>query len=248
MVYSTSFDGLRLAGRYIPCKENRGTILLFHGWRSAPYVDFGRALELYYSQGMNILLVDQRAHGDSQGRYITYGIKEQRDVHSWIAWHNARFGADVPLVLSGLSMGAATVMMAWGSPMPENVRCAIADCGFTSPYEIIGKVVKDMHLPRWLLMPVIGLGTRIFAGFRLKAYSTITAAQKMQRPIFFVHGTKDGFVPWEMTKRSYDACAAKDKTLLLVEGADHGLSYVVAPEEYRREVLALLDRALIPAP
>ena len=244
MVSVQSFDGLRLAGRFVPCPKNRGTILMFHGWRSAPYVDFGQALDLYWQQGLNILLVDQRAHGDSEGRYITYGIKERRDVHSWIAWHNDRFGDQAPLVITGLSMGATTVMMACGSPLPENVRCAIVDCGFTSPYDIIRKVVKDMHLPPWLVMPVIGLGARVFGGFGLKACSTTEAVAQMSLPIFFVHGTKDDFVPWEMTKKSYDACASKDKTLFLVPEAGHGLSYIVEPERYRQKVTDLVSRTL----
>ena len=242
-VYVTAYDGVRLFGRYVPYENARGTALLFHGWRSIGDIDFSCALEFYASLGLNLLLVDQRAHGRSGGRFTTYGIRERRDVHTWVDRHNERFG-ETPLLLAGLSMGAATVLMSCGEPFPKNVRGVIADCGFTSPYDIIGKVIRDNHLPAKLLLPLIDLQTTLFAGFSLKEYSTLDAMKRTKLPVLLVHGEADAFVPCEMSRRVFEACASTDKTLLTVPNAGHGQSYLIDREKYQRTARAFIERAL----
>lgn len=237
-----SYDGLRLYGRFLPRENARGTILLFHGWRSAGLLDFSCGLRLYYEQGLNLLLVDQRSHGKSEGRYITYGVRERHDVHSWVGWHNRKF--DCPVLLGGLSMGATTVLMACGEPMPENVRGVIADCGFTSPDAIIRKVIADRKLPRAPIAAMIDLQARLFAGFHLKEYSTLTALRESRLPTLLIHGEGDAFVPCEMSRQAYEACAAADKTLLTVPHAGHGQSYLVEPERCRAALCDFIDRTL----
>lgn len=239
----TSYDGLKLVGRYLPCENARGTLLLFHGWRSLPEIDFGCALPFYKSLRLNLLLVYERAHGASDGRFITFGVRERRDVHTWAEWHNRRFGADTPLLLGGLSMGATTVLMSCGEPFPPNVRGIIADCGFTSPYEIMAKIARENHIPR-LILPFVSLQTRLFAGFGLKEYSTLTALKHCRLPLLLIHGEGDAFVPCDMSKTAYAASAAEDKTLLTVPNAGHGQSYLLEGERYRETVTRFVDRAL----
>lgn len=239
----TSYDGLRLTGRYLPCENARGTLLCFHGWRSCPEIDFGCALSFYQSLGLNLLLVDERAHGSSAGHFITFGIRERRDVHSWVAWHEQRFGADAPVLMAGLSMGAATVLMACGTPFPANVRGVIADCGFTSPYDIMAKIAREKHIPLWFL-PLVGLQTRLFAGFGLKEYSTLTALKDCRLPLMLIHGEGDAFVPCEMSRAAFAASAAEDKTLLTIPNAGHGQSFLLEGGRYRRTVSAFVDRVL----
>lgn len=239
----TSYDGLKLVGRYLPCENARGTLLLFHGWRSLPEIDFGCALPFYRSLGLNLLLVNERAHGASGGRFITFGIRERRDVHSWVAWHSRRFGAETPVLLAGLSMGATTVLMSCGEPFPPNVRGIIADCGFTSPYEIMAKIARENHIPR-LILPFVSLQTRLFAGFGLKEYSTLTALKHCRLPLLLIHGEGDAFVPCDMSKTAYAASAAEDKTLLTVPNAGHGQSYLLEGDCYRETVTRFVDRAL----
>lgn len=241
----TSYDGLKLAATYLPCENARGTLLLFHGWRGGPVADFGYSLKLYYSLGLNLLLVHQRAQGKSEGKYMTFGVRERRDVHTWVKWHTERFGKDVPILLAGISMGASTVLMACGEPFEGNVRAAFVDCGFTNPKEIFTAVAREIHLPAFLFVPAVGLWCRCFAGFRAAEYSTLDAVKKMTLPVLFAHGEADTFVPCEMTKRNYEACASADKTLLLVPGAKHGQSFPVAPERYTAEIKGLLDRTLV---
>lgn len=239
----TSYDGLKLVGRYLPCENARGTLLLFHGWRSLPEIDFGCALPFYKSLRLNLLLVYERAHGASDGRFITFGVRERRDVHTWAEWHNRRFGADTPLLLGGLSMGATTVLMSCGEPFPPNVRGIIADCGFTSPYEIMAKIARENHIPR-LILPFVSLQTRLFAGFGLKEYSTLTALKHCRLPLLLIHGEGDAFVPCDMSKTAYAASAAEDKTLLTVPNAGHGQSYLLEGDRYRETVTRFVDRAL----
>lgn len=239
-----SYDGLELVGTFVPAENARATLLMFHGWRSTPLVDFSRALPLYHALGISLLIADQRSHGRSQGRYITYGVRERKDVHSWIAWHNGRFGADAPLLITGLSMGATTVLMACGQPMPDNVRGVIADCGFTSPNDIIRKVARDMLPLAPYAVPLLGLQARCFAGFGLKECSTLDALKDFKKPVFLVHGTGDTFVPYEMTQAAHDACSSADKTLLLVEGAGHGMSFIEDQETYVRLLTDFIERCL----
>ena len=240
-----SYDGLRLVADFVPCPQARGTILFFHGWRSRPLADFGPALRSYYAKGLNLLLVHQRGQGPSGGRFMTFGIKERRDVHSWVQWHGARFGTEAPILLSGLSMGASTVLMACGEPFSANVRGVIADCGFTSPKEIIRSVCRSCHVPPWAVVPVMGLFAKLFAGFGFSAYSTVTAMKQTQVPILFAHGEADGFVPCEMTRRAYAACASPDKTLLLVKEAHHGTSYLLERTRYEEAISRFLERNLV---
>ncbi len=240
----TSHDGLTLVADFLPCENARGTIILFHGWRSRPLADFGPALQGYHRKGLNLLLVHQRGQGPSGGHFITFGVKERKDAHRWVQWHADRFGADAPIVLSGLSMGASTVLMACGEPFCANVRGVIADCGFTSPKEIISFVSRSLHVPAWAVVPLMGLFAKLFAGFGFSEYSTIGAMEQTDLPIFFAHGEADGFVPCEMTKRAYAACRSEDKTLLLVKEARHGTSYLLDRPRYEATVTQFLNRIL----
>ena len=240
----TSFDGLKLVGIFLPCENARGTLLCFHGWRGGPIADFGYSARLYHELGLNVLLVHHRAQGKSEGKHMTFGVRERKDVHTWVRWHTERFGRDVPILLAGISMGASTVLMACGEPFDGNVRGVFADCGYTSPGEICDIVARAIRLPPRIFVPVVGLFIRITAGFWLNEYSTLTAVRKMDLPVLFAHGEADNFVPCEMTKRNYEACASADKTLLLVPGAKHGQSFPVAPERYTEAIKGLLERTI----
>ena len=240
----TSFDGLRLRAELIVHPQACGTLMLFHGWYGSTVTDFGFAIQEYYDRNLNLLLVHQRAQGKSEGRYMTFGIRERHDVHAWTKWHAARFGQELPILLAGLSMGATTVLMSCGEPFAENVRGVIADCGFTMPHDIMTSVVRSMHLPAKLIVPLIGMQTKLFAGFGLREYSTVEAMRRMTLPIFFAHGEADTFVPCRMSVEAYEACQSKDKALLLVPNAAHGKSFPRAPEKYRAFLNELFDRAL----
>ena len=236
-----SYDGLKLRGVWVPAENPKGTILLAHGYRSSKLVDFSLAFGMYHALGMNILLPDQRSHGNSEGKYITFGVKESRDMQSWIAFHNQTFGK-FPLILSGLSMGASTMLYLADVDLPDNVKGIIADCGFTSPREIIKTVFhRVIHLPAAPTLWVADLFTRLFAGFSLTEKDTRNTLQNSKLPVLLVHGVDDGFVPCEMTRQAYAVCK-EPKELLLVEGADHGVSFLTDKERYVGTVTAFLQK------
>lgn len=233
-VYTTSHDGLKLAARYYHVQDGAPVKLEFHGYRSPAVRDFCGGNEIGRDAGWNILLVDQRAHGKSEGNTITFGIRERYDCLTWIDYVIRRFGPDTEMLLSGVSMGAATVLMATELPLPENVKGVVADCPFSSPVEIIKKVCGDMKLPPDLMYPFLWLGALIFGHFRLDEASAVEAVKKSRVPVLIVHGEDDRFVPCEMSREIYEACASK-KRLLTVPDAAHGLSYLVDMERYKTE-------------
>lgn len=240
-VQITSNDGLKLSGIWVPAEEPKGTILLAHGYRSSKMVDFSLALEMYHNYGMNILVPDQRSHGKSEGRFITFGVKESEDMLSWVLYHNQTFG-EIPLILSGLSMGASTMLYLADQELPDNVKGIIADCGFTSPWEIIKSVFRNViHLPAEPTLLAADLFARLFAGFSLREKDTRKTLANSKLPVLLVHGVLDGFVPCEMTRQAYAACR-EPKELLLVDGADHGVSFLVDQERYVQTVIAFLKK------
>lgn len=234
-------DGLTLRGRYYEYKRGAITEILFHGYKGNAERDMSGAVERCFAIGRNAILVDQRASGRSDGHVITFGIKERQDAVLWAKEAVRRFGKDERLILSGVSMGAATVMMASAEALPENVIGILADCGYSSPREIIRKVMKDMGVPVSLLYPFVKLGARVFGGFDLEETSPIEAMKKCTLPIIFFHGDADGFVPHEMTVRLYEACISEKKTFVSVPGAEHGLAFSASKEDYLRAITKFSD-------
>lgn len=235
-VFISSRDGLRLHGLWLPADNAKGTVLLVHGYRSTYLLDFSVAMDVYHDLGFNLLIPDQRAHGKSEGKYITFGVKERGDIHRWILYHNEVYGK-VPLILSGLSMGASTVLYLAGVKLPENVKGIVADCGFTSPAEIIKNVFRAvLHLPSGPSVAIASLFARLFAGFSLYEMDTRRTLAASRLPVLMIHGLADVFVPNEMTRQGYDACRSQ-KQLLLVAGADHGVSFLSDPVGYSAALL-----------
>ena len=241
----TSFDGLKLRASVVLRENARGTMLLCHGYRSRGCLDFSCSLAFYYEQGLNLVVIDERACGDSEGDTITFGLKERRDVLSWLGWIGERFGADEPIILGGVSMGCATVLMALGLDLPASVKGAIGDCGYTSPWDQLAYILKrDYHLPPFPLMHLMNRKFRRRNGCDLREGDTRQALARNTRiPVLFVHGGADDFVPTDFTRENYAACAA-EKDLLIVPGAAHAVSYLADRKTYQTKIVALLDRVL----
>ena len=240
-VWAQSHDGLKLHAHWVPAEDPKGTVLLAHGYRSTKLLDFGMVYELYHNLGLNLLLIDQRSHARSEGKYITFGVLESRDVQKWIAFHNTQFGFH-PMLISGLSMGASTVLYLADRELPENVKGIIADCGYTSPKEIIAKVFRDtVHIPAGPFLWATDLFARVLAGFSLYERDSRKSLQKSRLPVLLIHGKADDFVPCEMTEKAYAACTG-EKEIFLVEKAGHGISYLYDTPGYRKRVIGFLQK------
>lgn len=243
-IWTHSCDGLKLHAFWVPADNPRGTVIFAHGYRSSPLLDFGLAFSYYHERGINLLIPDQRAHGKSEGRFITFGVKESCDFRSWIMYHNEHFGS-FSILLSGLSMGASTVLYLANHELPENVKGIIADCGFTAPHEVLSCVFRDVtHLCALPSIVVAEFCARCFAGFSLWECDTRKSLTSARIPVLMVHGKDDGFVPYEMSRQGYDACTGP-KQLLLVDGADHGVSFLVEPEKYKQLIDDFITKYLL---
>ena len=227
-----SFDGLTLRAKFFEHKPGAPIELMFHGYRGNAERDLNGGVERCFRVGHSALLIDHRGSGYSDGHVITFGILEKRDCLAWVDFAVREFGEDARLILTGISMGAATVMMAAGEPLPPQIRYVLADCGYTSPREIISKVMRDMKLPPALLYPCATLGAKLFGRFNLNEDSPMEAMARCKVPVVFAHGDTDDFVPYDMSVRLCEACTGRHKKLVTIHGAGHGLAFPVGRDEY----------------
>ena len=237
-VYITSHDGLRLHGRYSPLGNGKKVILLAHGYKSNGEHDFSCAFELYAKRGFDILLIDQRAHGESEGEYICFGTLARYDIIRWCEYIIGRCGRDVEIVLDGISMGCTTVLLAAGLPeIQENVKCVIGDCGFTDAKSEISYVAKhDYKLSAFPAVNLLEMVCKRKAGYGFSDASTLDAVKNIKIPVLFVHGEDDSYVPCENSRKNYEACASEHKQLLTVPGASHGFSFLVDEKGCREAI------------
>lgn len=228
----TSFDGLQLQGTYYEYAPGAVIEIMFHGYRGSSERDMSGGVQRCFKLGHSALIVDQRSSGRSQGNVITFGVNESRDCLAWMNHAIERFGPDCRLMLTGISMGAATVMIAAGEDLPENVIGVLADCGYSSARDIIKTVIRQMKLPANLLYPFVKLGARLYGHFDLEKYSPVEALKSCKVPVLLFHGEDDDFVPCSMSHENFAACASRKK-LVTVPGAGHGLCIIFDPEGYR---------------
>lgn len=230
-----SYDGLTLYGKYYHVKDHAPLQLMFHGYRTPMAErDFEGGMQICRQMECNFLLVDQRAHGKSQGHITTFGIRERRDCLSWITYANERFGNETKITLFGISMGASTVLMALDLGLPDNIAGIVADCGYTSPEAIIKSVIQSMGLPGQAYF-FVWLGAVLFAHLNLKESQAQKAVKNSKIPILFIHGEDDRYVPCRMTRDLYKNCKG-EKYLLTVPEAGHGMSFYGNRKEYVRMV------------
>ena len=228
-----SHDGLTLRGRYFEFAPGAPMEIMFHGYQGTADRDLCVGMDRAFALGHSCLIVDQRTTGGSGGRVITFGLREYRDCLRWVDFAVDHFGPDVRIILTGISMGASTVLLAAGEDLPSNVVGVLADCGFTSAKAIIRKVAKQLHLPPWLVYPAVRLSARLFAGLDLEENSPIEAMGRVKIPVIFAHGEEDNLVPCYMSRENFDACVSP-KAIFTAPGAGHGLCYLATGDEYIR--------------
>jgi len=220
-MYITSEDGLKLHATYFPCEGSKKIVICFHGYTSEGLNDYSTLALFYLKHGYNLLIVDERAHGKSEGTYIGFGCLDRHDARLWIQEMVNRHGEDCKILLHGDSMGGSTVLMTTGLQLPPQVKAAVSDCAFTSAWEVFSAVLKDMyHLPAFPIMQISNRMVKKNAGYELDECNAREEVAKATIPILFIHGSDDSFVPCSMVNELYDACKT-EKKLVIVEGAGH---------------------------
>ncbi|WP_225046792.1 alpha/beta hydrolase [Lacticaseibacillus kribbianus] len=235
---------LRLAATYVPAKRpTTRAVVVAHGYMGSAR-DMAAKIRMFHAAGYNVLAPDDRGHGRSQGDYIGYGWVDRLDYLKWLDRLVARLGPDSRIALYGESMGGATVMYLSGEKLPRQVRTIVEDCGYTSiEDELAAQAQSQFGIPRYPLVPLVAATATVRAGYNVGAATTIPALRANTRPILFIHGAEDKFVPTAMAYRNYAAATAK-KALWIVPGAGHARSFSKDPAEYRRRVLAWLDQSM----
>ena len=227
-----SADGLRLHATWFPQGECKKIVICFHGYTSQGMKDYLGLSGYYLKNGYSMLLVDERAHGESEGKYIGFGCLDRIDALKWINWVLRKCGEDVEILLHGTSMGGATVLMMSSLELPEQVKGIVSDCAFTSPKEVFSHVLKSMyHLPAFPVMNISNFLNKRFAGYGLEECNAAREVKKAKVPILFIHGSGDTFVPYSMCETMYENCASSKKKLI-IEGAAHAECYYKDTDAY----------------
>ena len=243
-----SFDGLNLTSTLI-MNENPTNkfIVLVHG-DSICYVGSLKYFDIFYKNGFNVLIVNQRRHGKSEGKYSTYGFYEKYDVNMWIEYLKSRFGNDIILGLHGESMGAGTVMET--IPLNDSIKFVIEDCGYSNFHELIGFQITHAYknrLVRKILRPSLIFANffmKTKAKFSMKKIVPIDIVASTSLPMMFIHGKEDYFVPWYMAVDLYKAKTKGYKELYLVEGAKHAEALEVNKILYEKKIMTFIEKAL----
>lgn len=239
-------DGLALNALLISPKRKDGDggahryVISVHGYKSLP-ASMARLAAHYIEAGWNVLAIEQRAHGESSARYTGMGHFEKDDLLSWINYIE-RMDGDAEILLHGVSMGAATVMLATGEELPPSVVAAVEDCGYsTLNGEFAAQLKAIFSLPPFPLLPLASLVCKMRAGYFFSAVDCVSAVARSKTPTLFIHGEEDAFVPFSMLDELYEA-ASCEKERLAVPQAAHAESEEVDPALYWGTVDAFVGR------
>lgn len=236
-----SWDGLLLKAKLLKANNHSDKVIIaIHGYRMNNLKEYGKYLQFYHRLGFHILLPDNRAHGQSEGKYIGFGWLDRLDCLQWIDEIKKYFHHPLQIVLHGISMGSATVLMASGEKLPSDVKCIIADCGYSSMIEEVQHVVRQTPFPNFIVKPAAWL-SQYRAGYSFYDASTMKQVKKSQTPTLFIHGDKYDFVPTFMVYDLYNACPCQ-KQLLIIKNAKHAQSYTTDPVRYQKTVISFIQQ------
>ncbi len=226
-----SFDGLNLYTQILEKENSKKVVIMMHGFRAQDHDDFSGSVKFFYDDGFTILLPHQRAHERSEGKHLTFGAKESLDCKKWVEFAIQKFGEDTQVVLYGVSMGCATVILSLNKNLPTNVKCCIADCGYTDAKSIFKHILgHSYYLPVFPIVNLLEIVCDKIAGFKFIDSSPNEVLKTNKTPILFIHGKRDRFVPYKMTLKNYEACVA-EKELLIIDNATHAISFLVEPKK-----------------
>lgn len=225
-----SFDGLQLYGRYFHKEGHDKLVVMCHGWKSPWYVDFSKlAIWFYEQQNCDMLIMDERAGGKSEGKYVTFGLYERKDIHDWVMW--AKDKQELPIYLYGTSMGAATVLMV-ASSVNDIVSGIIADSPFLEPYaELKDFAKRNIHLPEFPFLPSLNCLVKLLMKTDLKSVNALSSIQSAAMPILIFHGDLDFFCNVAVSKNIRDL-HFPNISVHIYPDANHCSSYAKHEKEY----------------
>lgn len=236
-------SGTRLHAMYYQA-EKPSHVYAFscHGYTGEPYQNACYA-KRFFDMGFNVILPHLRGHGESEHKYCTMGWLDRLDIVDWV---NAVVEKDpeAKIILHGVSMGAATVMMATGEALPDNVKCCIEDCGFTSLCDQFSVQIREKsHIPANVILNIAEPAARLILGFSLKDASALEQVRHSKTPTLFIHGDKDSTVPFWMNYPLFNN-ASCEKERLVVPGATHAASGYAFPEIYWNAITEFIGKYL----
>lgn len=240
VIKSTNANKNLHADFIFPEKESDIFVIIIHGYTSEPR-GMGMYAQKYHELGYNVLMPSLNGHADSEASTVTMGWKDRLDIVDWVNFIAENY-PESKIILHGESMGAATTMMTTGEDLPDNVKVAVADCGYTSVWDIFSNKIKNnFKLHEFPTLYSANVVNKIYSGFDFKEASAIEQLKKSKTPTIFIHGDKDTFVPYEMLDRVYDACAS-EKEKITIPDSPHARNACVDPELYWNSVIKFINR------
>lgn len=239
-VHITSEDGLKLNAAYFEQSSSHKWAIVIHGY-NCDHSNMERYSQHYYDAGYQVLAPDLRACGESEGTYYGMGWLDRKDILGWMDWIIKK-DPDAEIVVHGNSMGGATVMMVSGEKTPDNVKVFVEDCGYSCVWDIFASEMQlRFGLPEFPIMHVSSLVSSVKVGYDFSEASAVEQVKKCKKPMLFIHGSEDDFVPFSMLEEVYEAKPGNNKKKLVVEGAKHNRSSYVLGEAYWNEVFSFID-------
>ncbi len=241
-IYIQSDDGLKLHACWFACEKPERIVILVHGFRGTAFGDFAGFAPFCHRNSCDLLLIDQRCCGKSEGKWITFGAYEKKDLKKWCAVVSQRNTAHLPVFLYGVSLGCSTVLLASGEDLPDDVKGLIGDCGYSSMKTILSQLSRRwFHIPPYPVMWIVELYCRMFGRFSMKDADVSKTLKTNRLPVLLFHGKEDHFVVPENSVTNYEALSS-EKQLFLIDGAKHAVSYYENTAFYEQKVLAFFRR------
>ncbi len=239
-IKSSNYDKILHADFIFPENPSDVYVIVIHGYTSSP-AGMGMYAKKYHELGYNVITPSLNGHADSESSAITMGWKDRLDVIDWINFVVENY-PESKIVLHGESMGSATTMMATGEDLPDNVKVAVADCGYTSVWDIFSNKIKNnFKMHEFPTLYSANLVNKMYSGFDFKEASAVEQLKKSKTPTIFIHGDKDTFVPYEMLDKVYDACAS-EKEKVTIPDSPHARNACVNPELYWNSIINFINK------
>jgi fermentation-respiration switch protein FrsA (DUF1100 family) len=229
--------GYMINGRLYPNESNKYVIIV-HGITMNIYGAL-KYLPFFHKKGLNVVVFDLRNHGETGGDNTTYGYFEKWDLKTITDYLYTEYGEGISVGLHGESMGGTISML--NMAMDKRIQYGIIDCAFMDlPDLLLLKLRQDTRLNSKKLIAMVNLFIKMRAGFSIEDVSPVKELPTINQPILFIHGSEDKYVPTVMSKAMYSFKMDK-KSLYIVEGAEHGESMAVDPDQYDAEITRFLN-------